>query len=211
MASQAINTVALWGKDITTGDCDYYLQPGISTDPNNAAVADAVGNLFVPAVNLQQELFGVGEVLPTTATNSVDVVLTDGSTVTLAPGDTVPANISGCIAFDEVSGKLAYIGVDTNTFGVPSVAVAAGTDFFGDAYLAGANIVTYPGNLVVAQPVVPTDTVAPATVAGISTNGVAYAIGDVIVTQTDGTVYYEAPICDQMGPVPASITQLCFV
>lgn len=65
--------------------------------------------------SLQQELFGQGETLPANMSGPVTVNLSDGTTVTLDAGDTIPANIVGCIVVDEVTGKPAPVGLDTDT------------------------------------------------------------------------------------------------
>ena len=202
MATQTINSVALWGKDPVTQDCDYFLLPGISTDANNAIVADAAGNLFAPAVSLDQELFGAGETLTADAGNSVTVTLTDGSTAIVAPGGVIPANVAGCIAYDEVSNKAAYIGVDTNTFGTVAPATVAGTSTNGVAYVIGDPIVTFPDNTTWAGAAVSNLTITNATAGDgiITLNPVGGAPVDVV---TD--------VCEAMGDVPASPIQLCYV
>lgn len=196
-----INQRAVYVKNPVDQVCEWALLPGISTDANNAVIPGTDGNLFVQQVTLSQELFAGGETLPADTGNSVVVTLNDGNTVTVNAGDTVPATISGCIAYDEVSKKATYIGVDTNTFGTAAAATAAGTTTNGVTYAVGDVIITFPdGTSYVESPSVSAALSDPTAGDGLST--VTFANGDVQAFVTN--------VCAATGDVPATPTQLCY-
>jgi len=112
-------------RENATGDCGWGDFPladiyqDTATVDFTTTVDPATGQRTITAeslISLDQELFGAGETLPASGTNNVTVTLSDGTTAVLMPGDVIPANLVGAVAFDEVSNRLTYIGMDTNTF-----------------------------------------------------------------------------------------------
>ncbi len=68
-------------------------------------------------------------------------------------GNPIPVGAE-VINFYDPSGNLEYSKdcTDDDTFGVPKSAEAAGTDAFGNAFAAGANVIEFPGGLFVCMP-----------------------------------------------------------
>lgn len=61
------------------------------------------------AVLPEQETFKAGQSIPADADCPVEVCLTDGDTVSIAPGDALPTNIDGSVHVDEVTKKPVFI------------------------------------------------------------------------------------------------------
>ena len=88
----------------------------ITVDPVSNKASFSIGAFKIP--DPAQETFKAGDVLPENTVGSITVCLIGGGTTTVAAGDSVPANIDGCIQVDEATGAIGYFPpklLDTDT------------------------------------------------------------------------------------------------
>ena len=92
----------------------------VTLNAGDVIPANSISSVYVDEVTGQsvciskyapdQDLFNPNDTLPADMVGTVDVILEDGTTVTLAAGDVVPATSTGAVYVDEVTGAPRCIG-----------------------------------------------------------------------------------------------------